>query len=111
MFLTRGSLFHEPTWKIWFEAANSLVPIDPFKKAGCNSTVSADINRHCFLDKSGSVIDQQILFNVYAHPAPSFPGFGKGSIFAGKEISNRVEVSFVQFVMNPIVSKIKLHGR
>ena len=95
MFLTRGALFHEPTWKIWFEAAKSLVPIDPFKKVGCNSTVSADINRHCFLDKGSSVIDQQILFNVYAHPAPSFPGFGKGSIFAGSEISNRVEVSFI----------------
>ena len=93
LYLTRGGLFHEPTWKLWFEAAKSLVPIDPFKKAGCNSSVSAETSRYCFLDKGAGIIDQQILFNVYAHPAPSFPGFGEGSIFAGKEISNRVEVS------------------
>lgn len=97
MYLTRGSLFHEPTWKIWFEAAKNLVPIDPFKKASCNNSIAAETARHCFLDKKAGIIDQQILFNVYAHPAPSFPGFGENSIFAGREISNRVEVGTAVF--------------
>ena len=93
MFLTRGVLFHEPTWKLWFKYAEGLVPIEPFRSTGCNSSVFAEINKYCLVDEhSPDVIAQQHLFNAYVHTAPSFPGFGEDSIFYGKEIPNRVEV-------------------
>ena len=94
LFLTRGVLFHEPTWRLWFKYAEGLVPIEPFRSSGCNSSVFADINKYCLADASSTdVIAQQHLFDVYVHTAPSFPGFEKGSVFYGKEIANRVEVS------------------
>ena len=87
-------LFHEPTWRLWFKYAEGLVPIEPFRSSGCNSSVFADINKYCLADAgSTDVIAQQHLFDVYVHTAPSFPGFEKGSVFYGKEIANRVEVS------------------
>lgn len=93
LFLTRGVLFHEPTWTLWFKYAAGLVPLEPLRGSQCNASTLNEVSKHCKVEgPSWDVISQQHLFDVYIHPAPSFPGFEEGSIFYGREISNRVEV-------------------
>ena len=38
------------------------------------------------------LLDRQLLFTVYNHPHPEFPGFPPGSLFHGREVANRVAV-------------------
>lgn len=92
LFLTRGALWHEPTWAAWFQYAAGLVPLEVLRKAGCNATQLAAVRRHCRPGAGGrEVLRQQHLFDVHVHTAPSFPGFSRDSIFYGREIANRVE--------------------
>lgn len=91
MFLTRGTLFHEPTWELFFKQAEGLIPVDPFRRDACNATTATDTDKHCSLNKASGVIDRQVLFNVYVHTSPSYPGFPAGSVFHAREIGNRIE--------------------
>lgn len=93
LFLTRGTLFHEPTWELFFQQAEGLVPVDPFRRTACNATTAAATKKYCSLNRAPGAVDRQVLFNVYVHTSPSFPGFPAGSLFHGREIGRRVEVT------------------
>lgn len=36
MFLTRGVVYHEPTWEAWFQSAAGLLPTAALHAADCD---------------------------------------------------------------------------
>ncbi len=109
LFLTRGLIVQEPVWRLWFKrAADAVVtvvdPAPPLQGSpslpGCLSHFVSVDRRHASVRNStrvragSSLIDQQSLFSVYAHPTLSFPGYPPGSLFAGREVEDRVETAW-----------------
>ncbi|KAK9813067.1 hypothetical protein WJX72_008331 [[Myrmecia] bisecta] len=95
MFLTRGDLYHEPTWRLWFQYAANLVPLDAVRAGQCSADRLHAISQHCASKRSGSdALAQQHLFNVYIHSSPDWPGYPKGNIFRGRELTQRVNASW-----------------
>ena len=71
----------------------------------CGSGRIRAIRSSCRAPSSALLVDRQILFTVYNHPRPSYLGFPSDSIFAGREVANRIPVS-VELLMAALV-----HGR
>ncbi len=57
----------------------------------CNEDRMEDIRRSCRAPRSAAATDRQILFTVYNHPRPDFPGFPPHSPFHGRELPARIE--------------------
>ena len=43
MFLTKGELFHEASWAIWFQHAAGLYPLDRLLPATCSGDLHAPV--------------------------------------------------------------------
>ncbi len=71
------------------------------------------IRRSCQAPRSAAVTDRQILFTVYNHPRPDFPGFLSHSPFHGRELPARIEVRASQglfYLRRPDVSHCNAAG-
>ena len=60
----------------------------------CDTDGLEDIRNSCRAPQSAAVADRQILFTLYNHPRPDFPGFPAHSPFHGRELSARIEARF-----------------
>jgi hypothetical protein len=82
LFLTKGNLFHEPTWKEWFRSAAGVLPTE--HAAALEETLESEEENPCRTStddtkndkniKDTDIIASQHLFNVYIHAPPSFNG-------------------------------------
>ncbi len=88
MFLTKGALHHEASWRLWFQHAAGLIPRTLLTPEACNAT-SGNVTSGCGGCLEGKleaarqlcgprtgrgVLQQQHLFNVYIHALPEFTG-------------------------------------
>lgn len=85
MFLTRGPMHHERTWRVWLEAAAGLLPrqaVLTAQEAACGDQTWAQmmaacapsaLSRHQVLGPSETAPVQH-LFNIYVHALPNFTG-------------------------------------
>lgn len=85
MFLTRGPMHHERTWRVWLEAAAGLLPrqaVLAAQEAACDEQTWAQmmaacapsaLSRHQVLGPSETAPVQH-LFNIYVHALPNFTG-------------------------------------
>lgn len=85
MFLTRGPMHHERTWRVWLEAAAGLLPRQALlasQEAACDDQTWAQmmaacapsaLSRHQLLGPSETALVQH-LFNIYVHALPNFTG-------------------------------------
>ncbi|BDA47491.1 probable glycosyltransferase BC10 at C-terminar half [Coccomyxa sp. Obi] len=104
MFLSKAELFHESSWALWFQHAAGLLPVSALQATsyvGKNGSASCDeervrlAQRWCSPAAQGSgVLQRQHLFNVYIHPLPDYGYFPEESIFRGREIEDRIQVSW-----------------
>jgi len=100
LFLTKGEMHHEQTWKAWFDVAGYLLPRDVVLKK-CSQGLSAvkDVRAMCrTLDSASSggsdVIAAQLLFSIYIHAPPSFTGYALESIWAPYRIHDQIETKW-----------------
>ncbi|CAL8472071.1 g11613 [Coccomyxa elongata] len=104
MFLSKAELFHESSWALWFQHAAGLLPVSALQSTSqngkdestvCNKDRVQLAQRWCSPAAQGSgVLQRQHLFNVYIHPLPDYGYFPEGSIFRGREIEDRIQVSW-----------------
>lgn len=77
MFLTLGTLPHEPTWRAWLAAAEGLLPTTVALRAGvCRAEggAGAPLPPACLpLEQHGRRLGG-VLYIVYAHVPPGLPG-------------------------------------
>ena len=67
MFLTRGVIYHEAIWDMWFSSAAGLLPLAALSAANCEPGL-LDLLRHSCGKQAGStILQQQHLFSVYVH--------------------------------------------
>lgn len=84
MFLTKGPLHHERTWRVWLEAAAGMLPRQALlatQDAVCNegkwqqmdrACAPSELSRHQLL--GGEAAPVQHLYNIYVHALPNFTG-------------------------------------
>ena len=119
MFLTRGPLPFEALWREWLLQARGMLPLYCVAAAACanagwdevravraacggggggggngsststNNSISSSDD-----DDDPHLILGQRLFRVYTHAPPSFPGYLRGSIFAGTLIDDRLSTTW-----------------
>ncbi|BDA51615.1 probable glycosyltransferase BC10 [Coccomyxa sp. Obi] len=94
LFLTVGEIFHEPTWKLWFQEAAGLIPASALNSSdqaqACDDERLQVAQHHCFASEDAGVLSGQVLFSVYVHAQPDFE-FSEDSIFHGHMIQNRLQ--------------------
>ncbi|KAL4529546.1 hypothetical protein Ndes2437B_g08879 [Nannochloris sp. 'desiccata'] len=92
LFLTRGNLFHEPSWKEWFRSAAGVLPAENAAlqntDAGRNLCSSNNSNINSIHDTD--IIASQHLFNVYIHAPPSFNESELSPLWKNHMIQNRL---------------------
>jgi len=81
MFLVNGNIYHEESWRLWFESAIGAFPIENAVDKGClqnNSTQTGAASAWCSTvsrrQKYENPIDCQLLFSVYIHVSAEFDG-------------------------------------
>ncbi len=90
MFLVRGEVPHAEVWTQWIGNLAGRVPASIL----CNKKLE-----RCYRDmqeskgRPKSVYDEQTFLTIDIHPKPHFPGYESGSIFDGRMVDERVEVS------------------
>lgn len=67
MFLTRGVLYHEATWQVWFRGVAGLLPAAALQLAGCDPGLLEHLRHSCGAKAGARLLQQQHLFSVYAH--------------------------------------------
>ncbi len=67
MFLTRGVLYHERTWDLWFRGAVGLLPLASLQAADCEAGLLDHLKHSCGAKSGAGLLQQQHLFSVYAH--------------------------------------------
>ena len=65
----------------------------------CGADRLDDIRRSCRAPRSAAAADRQILFTLYNHPRPDFPGFPAHSPFFGHELPERIQVPMTEPVL------------
>jgi Core-2/I-Branching enzyme len=97
LFLSRGEMPHEQTWKMWFDVAGYLLPRAVMLDA-CSqgSTAVKDVRAMCqALDYATSggrdVLAAQMLFSIYIHAPPSFEGYSSDSLWAPYRIFEQIQ--------------------
>ena len=97
LFLSKGEMHHEQTWKAWFDVARYVLPRDMVHEK-CSQGLSAveDVRAMCrTLDSASSggsdVIAAQMLFSIYIHAPPSFEGYVSDSIWAPYRIMDQIQ--------------------
>lgn len=98
LFLTKGPLPHEATWRAWFEAASHLLPRNELLKR-CNrepTEVLKELVAECEALQPYAVdaIASQLLYSVYIHAPPSFQGYPSGALWDGYLIQERVDTKW-----------------
>lgn len=76
LFLTKGEMPHEATWRAWFKAAAGLMPREDAMRL-CERPPPWWTALHTACDRMADGRDQlakQALFSVYVHAPPSFEG-------------------------------------
>lgn len=109
LFLTRFDIFHEATWADWFKGASGLVPKTALRQQGGGCSDKA-VRSYCRVDAKAPLLEQQFLFNVYAHPSPGFEGFSADSIFHGHAIPDRLETTWNSYNMTDAVRLMMRHA-
>ncbi|BDA47490.1 probable glycosyltransferase BC10 at C-terminar half [Coccomyxa sp. Obi] len=102
MFLTRGALYHEATWDVWFRGAAGLLPIASLQAAECEPGLLEHLKHSCSVKSGTRVLQQQHLFSVYIHVGANevgWSGFPEDSMFHGREIAERVHVKWGTFAL------------
>ena len=97
LFLTRGELPHEATWRAFFENAGKTVPRTAELAVCSNSAQLAEtLHDQCeaMNNATGDPIEAQQLFSVYVHAPPSFAGYPNSSLWANSRISQSIHVSW-----------------
>lgn len=76
LFLTRGKLFHEGTWRQWLHSAQGLVPADAALESACgdDARLWEAVQSSCSSVTALDAISTQHLYSVYIHAPPSFKG-------------------------------------
>lgn len=67
MFLTRGVLYHEKTWEVWFSGAAGLLPMAALQAADCEPGLLEHLQHSCGAKSGAHVLQQQHLFSIYIH--------------------------------------------
>ncbi len=67
MFLTRGVIYHEAIWNMWFSSAAGLLPVASLSAANCEPGLLEHLRHSCGVQAGASVLQQQHLFSVYVH--------------------------------------------
>ncbi|KAL4537779.1 hypothetical protein Ndes2437B_g08880 [Nannochloris sp. 'desiccata'] len=97
LFLTKGEMHHEQTWKAWFDVAGYVLPRAAVLEK-CSQGLSGveDVRAMCgTLDSASSggsdVIAAQMLFSIYIHAPPSFGGYVPESLWAPYRIYDQIQ--------------------
>jgi hypothetical protein len=100
LFLSRGDMPHEQTWKAWFDVAGYLLPRNMVLEK-CSQSFSAveGVAATCrILNVAASggldVVAAQLLFSVYIHAPPSFKGYPPNSIWGPYRISDQLDTQW-----------------
>ena len=67
MFLTRGIIYHEAIWRLWFSDAAGLLPVAALSAANCEPGLLEHLRHSCGTKAGESVLQQQHLYSVYVH--------------------------------------------
>lgn len=75
LFLTRGDLFHDGTWRQWFRSAEGLIPADAARESACHDDARGweAAKSRCSAAAPGAMSTQH-LYSVYIHAPPDFKG-------------------------------------
>ena len=95
LFLTKGPLPHEPTWRAWFEATSHLLPRNEVQKRCPHNSASMlhELSSQCDGLQpvtSTNAIAAQVPYSVYIHAPPSFTGYPPGSLWDNYLIQERI---------------------
>ena len=75
MFLTRGVIYHEAIWDLWFSGAAGLLPVAALAAANCEPGLLEHLRHSCGGQPGASVLQRQHLFSVYVHVGANEKGF------------------------------------
>lgn len=67
MFLTRGVIYHEAVWRLWFSDAAGLLPMAALSAANCEPGLLEHLRHSCGTKAGESMLQQQHLYSVYVH--------------------------------------------
>ena len=67
MFLTRGVMYHEAIWDLWFRSAAGLLPVAALSAANCEPGLLEHLGHSCGASAGGGALQQQHLFSVFVH--------------------------------------------
>lgn len=79
MFLTRGVLYHEALWEVWFRSAAGLLPMAALQAADCEAGILEHVRHSCGAKAGASLLQQQHMYSVYVHVGANELGW-KGAI-------------------------------
>ena len=75
MFLTRGVMYHEAIWDIWFSSAAGLLPVAALSAANCERGLLEHLGHSCGCQAGAGVLQQQHLFSIFVHVGANEEGF------------------------------------
>lgn len=90
LFLSRGRLHHELTWRKWFRSAGGQLPADVVVRSGAcggeagrQRLAAACGAQQAAADTGPGILARQHLFSVYVHTPPGFAGGRSGAAGRG----------------------------
>ena len=84
MFLTRGVMYHEAIWDLWFRSAAGLLPVAALSAANCEPGLLEHLGHSCGARAGGGALQQQHLFSVFVHVGANEEGFSGAQIVNAK---------------------------
>ena len=75
MFLTRGVMYHEAIWDLWFASAAGLLPVAALSAANCEPGLLEHLGHSCGARAGGGALQQQHLFSIFVHVGANEEGF------------------------------------
>jgi len=105
LFLTKGNLPHDSTWRLWLKSAEGVVPVQALSHGMCaldtGSEHHAKVTEAAIACRKVNIktigdeeYQNQHLFSIYIHAPPTFKGFDPLSLWHGKLIKYRVQTAW-----------------
>lgn len=102
LFLTKGLLYHESSWRLWLKSAKGLIPAQVVGEKVCDAGSTGTTASYTRLTQAARVCKDietgfgdddyrlQHLFSIYVHAPPKVRDYHKNSLFRGKLVTHRV---------------------
>lgn len=113
MFLTRGVIYHEAIWDMWFSSAAGLLPVAALSAANCEPGLLELLRHSCGKQAGITILQQQHLYSVYVHVGAnekSFTGvcmaasWVNRSVLACTSCTRKISILYLSFSSTAIAT-------